>query len=66
MTFHTKVHDFLFDNFFLFSVQKDYFEKEGVKEYFYPVARVEFIVKQGHYHIPLLLSPFSFSTYRGS
>jgi 5-hydroxyisourate hydrolase len=46
---------------------KAYFLQEGVKEFFYPVARIEFIViSAGHYHVPLLVSPFSFSTYRGS
>jgi 5-hydroxyisourate hydrolase/2-oxo-4-hydroxy-4-carboxy-5-ureidoimidazoline decarboxylase len=39
---------------------------------FYPRADVEFTVpldaqaRRAHYHIPLLLSPFGFSTYRGS
>ena len=35
---------------------------------FYPRVVVEFTVAQGqqHYHVPLLLSPFAFSTYRGS
>jgi 5-hydroxyisourate hydrolase len=29
---------------------------------------ITFVVKdaEGHYHVPLLLSPFAFSTYRGS
>ncbi|MEM8946232.1 MAG: hydroxyisourate hydrolase [Planctomycetota bacterium] len=35
---------------------------------FYPRVEVLFSVEQegGHYHVPLLLSPFGFSTYRGS
>jgi 5-hydroxyisourate hydrolase len=35
---------------------------------FYPRADIEFAVAPGgeHYHIPLLLSPFGYSTYRGS
>ncbi|MFN3200788.1 MAG: hydroxyisourate hydrolase [Bradymonadia bacterium] len=38
---------------------------------FYPQVQVEFVVPEGvgpeaHYHIPLLLSPFGYSTYRGS
>lgn len=46
---------------------KSYFLQEGVQEFFYPVARIEFVVNSaGHYHVPLLVSPFSFSTYRGS
>lgn len=46
---------------------KAYFLQEGNKDFFYPVARVEFAINApGHYHVPLLVSPFSFSTYRGS
>ena len=35
---------------------------------FYPRVLVEFTVAEGesHYHVPLLLSPFGYSTYRGS
>lgn len=35
---------------------------------FYPRVQVEFTVEAGqkHYHVPLLLSPFAYSTYRGS
>ncbi|WP_313817647.1 hydroxyisourate hydrolase [Citricoccus sp.] len=35
---------------------------------FYPFVTVNFTVQaqQRHYHVPLLLSPFAFSTYRGS
>ena len=34
---------------------------------FYPVVHIIFIVQDSaHYHIPLLLSPFGYSTYRGS
>ena len=35
---------------------------------FYPSVSVDFVVLAGeaHYHIPLLLSPFAYSTYRGS
>jgi 5-hydroxyisourate hydrolase len=35
---------------------------------FYPVVEVCFDVVDGaaHHHVPLLLSPFAFSTYRGS
>jgi 5-hydroxyisourate hydrolase len=34
---------------------------------FYPEVAVTFTVAQErHYHVPLLLSPFAFSTYRGS
>ena len=35
---------------------------------FYPEVSVTFDVSSGeeHYHVPLLLSPFGYSTYRGS
>ena len=35
---------------------------------FFPVVEIQFSVHDGaqHYHVPLLLSPFSFTTYRGS
>jgi len=34
---------------------------------FYPQVTVAFTVfDSSHYHVPLLLSPFSYSTYRGS
>jgi 5-hydroxyisourate hydrolase len=44
-----------------------YFVASG-KEVFYPWADVVFNVSADgqHYHIPLLLSPFGHSTYRGS
>ncbi|MBU3003571.1 hydroxyisourate hydrolase [Paraglaciecola arctica] len=38
------------------------------KEAFYPFVDVHFelIENGGHYHVPLLISPFGFSSYRGS
>ena len=38
------------------------------QEAFYPYAHIAFEVKdtKAHYHIPLLWSPFGYSTYRGS
>lgn len=44
-----------------------YFLAQGV-EAFYPKAVIEFVVTEPnqHYHVPLLLSPFGYSTYRGS
>jgi 5-hydroxyisourate hydrolase len=40
----------------------------SAKSAFYPRVAVEFIVHDPaqHYHVPLLLSPFGYSTYRGS
>ena len=45
----------------------EYFQKTK-HETFFPEIPVIFEVKQTdqHYHIPLLLSPYGFSTYRGS
>jgi 5-hydroxyisourate hydrolase len=44
-----------------------YFTRAGLKA-FYPWVEVTFEVESGlsHYHVPLLLSPWGFSTYRGS
>lgn len=44
-----------------------YFEAREV-ETFYPEVAVTFQATEdrGHYHVPLLLSPFGYSTYRGS
>ena len=43
-----------------------YFRKQRVR-HFYPFVQVVFeITGKGHYHVPLLLSPFGFATYRGS
>ena len=45
---------------------KDYFDKEHLPS-FYPFIEIIFEIKDAeHYHIPLLLSPFGYSTYRGS
>ncbi|KAJ4145184.1 hypothetical protein LMH87_004040 [Akanthomyces muscarius] len=39
----------------------------GEGKTFFPEAVVVFRVDEGqHYHVPLLLSPFTFTTYRGS
>ena len=44
-----------------------YFASHGAAG-FYPEVSVSFTVHDGaqHYHVPLLLSPFGYSTYRGS
>ncbi|WP_460467065.1 hydroxyisourate hydrolase [Calidifontibacter terrae] len=46
---------------------KDYFAELGV-ESFYPQIAVAFTIADStqHYHVPILLNPFGFSTYRGS
>ena len=48
-----------------------YFAARGVAT-FYPEVTITFTIPGGpgpaggHYHVPLLLSPFGYSTYRGS
>lgn len=43
-----------------------YFSEHQTKS-FYPYIEVVFeLGNDGHYHVPLLLSPWGFSTYRGS
>jgi len=44
-----------------------YFKTVGADAAFYPVVTVEFQVRdKRHHHVPLLLAPFGYSTYRGS
>jgi 5-hydroxyisourate hydrolase len=45
----------------------EYFSARGTAS-FYPEITVTFEVTGhgGHYHVPLLLSPYAYSTYRGS
>lgn len=46
---------------------RGYFERQGTRA-FYPHVTLTFNVDEeaGHYHVPLLLSPFGYTTYRGS
>lgn len=40
---------------------------ERDREHFYPEVIIAFTVRDdGHYHVPLLLAPYAYSTYRGS
>ena len=45
----------------------EYFAQQPIDAY-YPQVTIEFRVENPteHYHVPLLLSPFGYSTYRGS
>ncbi len=45
----------------------EYHDSQGTAG-FYPHADVVFIVRDAaeHYHVPLLVSPFGYATYRGS
>jgi 5-hydroxyisourate hydrolase len=44
-----------------------YFARAGQRA-FYPEVAITFLVEaaDGHYHVPLVLSPFGYATYRGS
>lgn len=50
---------------------EEYFGARGVKTFF-PEVEVKFVVreeeggKKQHYHVPVLLGPFGYTTYRGS
>lgn len=48
----------------------DYFRAQGVdlpEPPFLDVVTIDFgMADSGHYHVPLLVSPYSYSTYRGS
>jgi 5-hydroxyisourate hydrolase / 2-oxo-4-hydroxy-4-carboxy-5-ureidoimidazoline decarboxylase len=53
------VHKLVFDT-------AHYFESSSVKS-FYPRVSIQFTISDNeHYHVPLLLNPFGYSTYRGS
>lgn len=45
-----------------------YQRERGVARPFFPQAVVTFEIadREGHYHVPLLVSPFGYSTYRGA
>jgi len=45
----------------------EYFARSGTAA-FYPSVSIDFTVADTaqHYHVPLLISPFAYSTYRGS
>jgi 5-hydroxyisourate hydrolase len=42
-----------------------WFAERGI-DAFYPRVAIDFRLGSGHHHVPLLLSPFAYSTYRGS
>lgn len=45
---------------------KPYFERKGIKSFYPYIEIVIECVAEEHYHIPLLLSPFGYTTYRGT
>lgn len=53
-------------NYKLLFETKAYFDKQSIRS-FYPFVEIVFtIAEKEHYHVPLLLNPFGYSTYRGS
>ena len=44
-----------------------YFTARGL-ESFYSIVAIDFVIRDAaaHYHVPLLVSPYGYSTYRGS
>lgn len=45
----------------------DYFRAQGIASPFLDVVPIPFSIEEGQsYHIPLVCSPWSYSTYRGS
>ena len=45
---------------------EEYFAQEGTAN-FYPFVEIVFdVATTEHYHVPLLLNPFGYATYRGS
>lgn len=45
----------------------DYFQKNGADSKFLTVVPIRFQLQEGeNYHVPLVCSPWSYSTYRGS
>ena len=53
-------------NYMMVFDTKAYYESHNQKG-FYPEVSVQFeVTDKSHYHIPLLINPFGYSTYRGS
>ena len=56
----------VYGNYKLVFQTGDYFAANNVKG-FYPAVEIQFTVfDDAHYHVPLLINPFGYSTYRGS
>ena len=45
---------------------REYFELRSIQAFYPEVIIVFNTVNREHYHVPLLLNPFGYSTYRGS
>jgi 5-hydroxyisourate hydrolase len=45
---------------------QSYFARQAIQT-FYPFVEITFqVTTEEHYHVPLLINPFGYSTYRGS
>ena len=45
---------------------RSYFDAQHTPSLYDEIPVRFMVVEEGHYHVPLLLSPFGYSTYRGS
>lgn len=59
--------DFIAGHYRIVFAVADYLRRND-QPVFFPSVAIDFIVSEGedHYHVPLLLSPYGYSTYRGS
>ncbi|KAF2197219.1 Hydroxyisourate hydrolase [Delitschia confertaspora ATCC 74209] len=69
---HTLCEKDFSDEDFMWSLTfntEEYFGKKGIKTFF-PEVEVKFVVRREqrgeHFHVPVLLGPFGYTTYRGS
>ena len=65
--FDLTAEQFVAGDYYIEFAVKAYFEAQKT-ETFFPKCVIHFTVADAaaHYHVPLLISPYSFSTYRGS
>tara|TARA_R110001583_G_C5630985_1_gene407041 strand:+ start:534 stop:896 length:363 start_codon:yes stop_codon:yes gene_type:complete len=64
--YQNKQSEQLFATYKIVFSLEDYWQQQNI-DAFYPSAEICFKVQDArHHHIPLLLSPYGYSTYRGS
>ena len=65
---HPDEHSDKYGEYWLVFDTGEYFRAQGVEEFFYAEVVIAFRApaRAGHYHVPLMLSPFGYSTCRGS
>jgi len=44
----------------------EYYQKQALSTFYPEISIVFEVFDESHYHVPLLLNPFGYSTYRGS